>query len=270
MDAGDSLVSHSDLRQIGILEESVIGLFLLNTEGDGAVHVGLVPSRLWQRDLAAGQHLDVATVFKLHSTLTVLGASDILDFDARTLVFLTLDRDVHINAKLSILNLCVGDAETLEEFLQLAHYQLGVVWVSFLGSRDDFKQGHASSIVVDQHFVTFVDALGGVLLHLNALNENMVLILSVVVEEEAAIEHDRVVLLSDLVRLWQVSVDVMLAVEFDSGQDAATQGETGLDCQVEALFVQDGEHAGQGHVYEVSVGVGLLARSVQRCYKMKK
>ena len=69
-----------------------------------------------------------------------------------------------------------------------------------------------------------VDGLGGVLFHLDALDEDVVLLLLVVVEEKAAILHDRVVLLSDLVRLGKVSVHIVLSVEFDLGQDAASDG----------------------------------------------
>ena len=91
----------------------------------------------------------------------------------------------------------------------------------------------------------------------------MVLILLVVVEEEAAIKHDRVVLLRDLVGLGQVSVDVVLAVELDLGQNAATEGQRGLDGQVEALLVQDGKHTWQAQVHEVSVSVWLLTGGVE-------
>jgi len=52
----------------------------------------------------------------------------------------------------------------------------------------------------------------------------MVLVLLVVVEEETTIEHDWVVLLRDLVRLGQVCVDIVLAIEFDLGQDTTTKG----------------------------------------------
>ena len=83
---------------------------------------------------------------------------------------------------------------------------------------------------------------GGFLLHLDTLDQDMVLILLVVVEEEAAVEHDWVVLLRDLVGLGKVSVEIVLSVELDLGKDASTESQRSLDGLVQALFVQDGEH----------------------------
>lgn len=53
----------------------------------------------------------------------------------------------------------------------------------------------------------------------------MVLILLVIVEEKTAIKHDRIVLLSDLISLGQISVHIVLAIEFDLWQDAASQSQ---------------------------------------------
>ena len=72
MDFGDSLVGHSDLREIRILEETIVRLFLLNTECNGPVHVSLIAARLGERDLTTGKHLNVATVFKLDGALDIL------------------------------------------------------------------------------------------------------------------------------------------------------------------------------------------------------
>ena len=224
MDFGNSLIGHSDLRKVGILEESVVRLFFLDTEGDSPIHVGLVAARLWERDLTTGEHFDVTTIFELNGALDILGSSNVLNFDTGRLVLFTLDRDVDIDTELAVLDLSVRDAEGLEEFLELAYDQLGVVRVSMLVSGDDLKKRHAGSVIINQHFVSLIDALGCVLLHLDALDENVVLVLLVVVEEETAVEHDRVVLLSDLVSLGKVSVHIVLSVKLDLGQDAATEG----------------------------------------------
>ena len=224
MDFGNSLIGHSDLRKVGILEESVVRLFFLDTEGDSPVHVGLVAARLWEWDLTTGEHFDVTTIFELNGALDILRSGNVLNFDTGRLVLFTLDRDVDIDTELAVLDLSVRDAEGLEEFLELADDQLGVVRVSGLLVGDNLEKGHASSVVVNQHFVALVDGLGCVLLHLDAFNEDVVLVLLVVVEEETAVEHDGVVLLSDLVRLRKVSVHIVLSVELDLGQDAATEG----------------------------------------------
>ena len=126
--------------------------------------------------------------------------------------------------------------------MELSYDQFSVVRVSGLWLRQNLQQRHTSSVVVDEHFVAFDVGFGGFLLHLDTLDQDMVLVLLVVVEEEAAVEHDWVVLLRDLVGLGKVSVDIVLPVELDLGKDASTESQRSLNGLVQALFVQDGEH----------------------------
>ena len=85
--------------------------------------------------------------------------------------------------------------------------------------------------------------LGSYLLHLDSLDQNVVLLVFVVVVEESTVKHDRVVLLSNLVSLGQVAVGVVLPVELDLWEDTATEGEGRLDGLVEAVLVENWEHA---------------------------
>lgn len=61
------------------------------------------------------------------------------------------------------------------------------------------------------------------LLHLNTVDEDVGLLIFVVKEEKAAIFHDRVVFLGDLVSLGQVGVDVVFAIKFNQWQDSASE-----------------------------------------------
>lgn len=70
------------------------------------------------------------------------------------------------------------------------------------------------------------------LLHLNAGNKDMVVLIQVIEVEHAAILHDRVVLLSDLISLRQVSVIIVLPVELDLREDSSSESKRGLDSQV--------------------------------------
>lgn len=72
----------------------------------------------------------------------------------------------------------------------------------------------------------------------------MTLFILIVVEEESAVDHDRVMLLGDLVSLWKVSVVVMLAVELNLRQNSTPQAKRRLDRDVQTLLVQHGQHAG--------------------------
>lgn len=181
-------------------------------------------------------------VLVLYSALSILGSHKGFDVNTRAFVLFSLHRKVDIDTQLTVLNVCLGDSEGVEQFLELSHDQFSIVRVSGLRLRQNLQQRHACSVVVDEHFVALDVSFGGFLLHLDALNQDMVLVLLVVVEEETAVEHDWVVLLRDLVGLRKVSVDIVLPVELDLGQDASTESQRSLDGLVQALFVQDGEH----------------------------
>lgn len=143
--------------------------------------------------------------------------------------------------------------------------------MSRFGRGHDFKERHTSSVVVNEHLITLVDALSCVLFHLDALNENVVLIFLEIVEEEAAIKHDWVMLLRDLISLRQVSVNVVFPVELDLWKNASTQSQRSLDGEIKALFVENGEHTWQTKIDEVGVSVRLLTRCVQGgCDKRRK
>ena len=62
-------------------------------------------------------------------------------------------------------------------------------------------------------------------------------------------------LLSNLVSLGQVAVGVVLPVELDLWEDTATEGEGRLDGLVEAVLVEDWQHAWQSHIDKVRAGV---------------
>lgn len=83
------------------------------------------------------------------------------------------------------------------------------------------------------------------LLHLHSIYQDVRLVVSVIEEEETAVLHNRVVLLSDLVGLRKVSVYVVFAIKLDQGQNATSEAEGRFDGQIEALFIQNGQHARQ-------------------------
>ena len=150
--------------------------------------------------------------------------------------------------------------------MKFTYDQLGIVRVSCLSCGNDLEEGYTCTIVVNQHLAFPDETLGSLLLHLDAFDQDMVLILLVVIEEKAAVKHDWVVLLSDLISLWEVSVHIVFPVELDLGKDASSEGKRRLDSLVEALFVKDGEHARQAQIHKVRVGVRIHACRVERSW----
>src|SRR5436305_7499845 len=76
---------------------------------------------------------------------------------------------------------------------------------------------------------------------------------------EAAVAGQRNVVLADLVRLWTVRIEVVLAVEDRAGGDLAF--ERGGDHQpvADSLLVGHGQHAGMGEADRAGVDVRLVA-----------
>jgi len=262
MNLGDSLVCYSYLRKIWILEEPVIRLFFLDAQSHSPIDICIVSARFGKRNLSSTEHLNVTTILILYSAFTIFGAGNIFDFDAGALIFLSLDREVDIDAKLAVFDFSIRDTKAFEELLKLTNDKLGIVRMSGLSSSHDLQQRHSSSIVVDQYLIVLVDTFCCVLLHLDAFDQNVVLILLKVIEEETAIEHDRIVLLRDLVSLRQVSIHVVFPVELDLRQDAPSESERSLDREIEALLVENGEHTWKTKIDEVGVSIGFLACGV--------
>lgn len=157
-----------------------------------------------------------------------------------------------------MINVSLGDVQRAEHVLHFTHDELGVDRVRVFALSHDLKEGHSSAIVVNQGSLAFVASLGSILFHLDSLNEDVILFVLVVVEEETTVEHNGVMLLGDLVSLGQVTVDVVLAIKFDLGQDTTAKSKRCLDCEVEAVFTQDWKHAGETHVDEICESVRLF------------
>ena len=85
----------------------------------------------------------------------------------------------------------------------------------------------------------------------------MSLVVLVIEEEQAPIEHDWVVLLRDLVSCRQVSVNIVLSIELDLTQDAPAESERCFDREVEAALVKHRQHAWQAKVNKVCMCVWL-------------
>ncbi len=91
MDFGNSLVSHSNLGQIRVLEEAIVWLVFLDSESDSSVNVSLIAACLGHDLLSTRQKVNMAAVLEFDSALNILRASNILDLYARTLILFTLN-----------------------------------------------------------------------------------------------------------------------------------------------------------------------------------
>jgi hypothetical protein len=86
----------------------------------------------------------------------------------------------------------------------------------------------------------------------------MVFIVIAIKEKETPVSHNWVMLLSNLIALRVVSVVVVLAIELDVVGNSAAQTQTANDSFVQAVFVQNGEHSGEGQVNIISKSIWLV------------
>ena len=91
MHTGDAVIGDNYCREIWVLEEPIVRLFLFLTESLSGSSIGVESTSLSCWEHAILEEINVASVFKLDSTLYVLGSSHILDLDTITMILFTMD-----------------------------------------------------------------------------------------------------------------------------------------------------------------------------------
>ena len=113
-----------------------------------------------------------------------------------------VNTDINIDTALASTDGCLTHAKSLKHLLHLLNYKFAVFRMSELGLSTDLEQRHTGSVVVNHEATVLADLGGGsILLHLHTLDQDVRLGILVVVVEKAAINHNWVVLLSDLISL---------------------------------------------------------------------
>lgn len=87
----------------------------------------------------------------------------------------------------------------------------------------------------------------------------MRLIVLLVVVKEAAVDHDRVVVLGDLVSIGRIGVHIMLSIKLDERRDSAAKRERAADGFVEAVLVKHGQHPRNAVVAVAYARIGFRA-----------
>src|SRR5207248_10180772 len=108
-----------------------------------------------------------------------------------------------------------------------------------------------------------VDRLAGVLLHVRALDAD-----TEAVDLERPVDADRLVVLADLIVLWHVRIEVVLAVEQRTVRDRALQRLADAQRELHRPYTEHRQRTGepQAHGTDVRVGLGaelVLARAEQ-------
>jgi|688.fasta_scaffold1750873_1 hypothetical protein len=85
----------------------------------------------------------------------------------------------------------------------------------------------------------------------------MVIVVIVVIIKETTIDHNRVVLLSDLISLRQVRRLIVLSIELNKCWDTTSKRKTATYSLVEAIFIEYWKHARYSEIDVVNQSIGL-------------
>src|SRR5690606_1438141 len=176
----------------------------------------------------------------------------------------TANRDVDVGAHGAFVHVAVAGAEVTGDGAQLRQERLGLVSRTHVRLRDDFHQRHARAVQVDigHGRMLVMHRLAGVLLEVQTLDANLdVLEVALAVwadrDDDRALADDRLLVLRDLVALWQIRIEIVFAVEDRLQVDLRLKAEAGANSLAHALFVDDRQHAGHGGVDEADVRIRL-------------
>ena len=175
-----------------------------------------------------------------------------------------VDVDVGLEAHVAHLHLAFGDAEELDELLELLGEGGDFFGGGEVGFGDDFEERGAGAVEVYDGVGDgvaaggFVEEFSGVFFQMRAADADVFRAVVCGDLKDAVVAEGEVVL-GDLVILGEVGVIVGLAVPLGVFGDLAVEGEAYFDGGFNGLFVHDGEGAGEAEDLFVYQGVGGCA-----------
>ena len=115
-----------------------------------------------------------------------------------------------------------------------------------------------------QPIATGVHEFAGVLLHMQALNADLlevgVFALFGHLHFDPTLFSDRFVVLGDLVVLWEIGIEVLLAIELAVFSDVQVQRHRSLHGVLEHLLIQHRQGARQTAHHRINVGIGIVTK----------
>ena len=181
-------------------------------------------------------------------------------------------REVGIHTHRALVHADIGDAEGLDQLTQGGHVGAGDLRSAGTCALDrlghDLNERDAGTVGVHQGGggasdaaagATEVGQLGGVLLHVGALDLDTPRGAVVEDDVEVAVVGDGLVVLGDLVVLRLVRVEVVLPGEAGVRGDLAVEGQADLDGPLHTLAVDHGQGARQTQAHRVDVAVRVVA-----------
>ena len=215
---------------------------LLTDPPAAAEHCGLPPNLVVQRGLHALEGVEVLD----------------LDLGAEPRLARRPQADVRIAAHVAQLEVALAHVRVDEKLTQGLQEGERLGGRGELGLGDQFHQRHAAAVEVNAAEIRVVDALGHVLLEMDARDADPPRPPALGHVEMAA-EADREGVLGDLVVLGDVGIEVALAVELADAGDLAVEQHAGHGAQAHGLAVEGRQRAGIAEADRADLRVGLGA-----------
>ena len=219
----DTLLSYSYCWQVGILEKSVVWFLIFESETYSLIHICIISSCFRKRLCTFAQKVNMPKIFKLQSSLDIFCSCNVLNFNSASLFIWTTHGNINIDSHLTRGNLGIRNSQCTQKFLKLSNNEFCITWMYLLCISNNLEQRHSCSVIVNEYFSSVINAFCGILFHLDSLYIYRVLFIFEIKEIQPSINHYRIVLLRDLVRLWEVCILIMLTVKFYSRQNTSIQ-----------------------------------------------
>ena len=174
--------------------------------------------------------------------------------------------DIGIHPHRPFLHLCVRGTDGHENRSQFGDILTGLLGGADVGTTNDFHQRNAGAVEVDQRGIAAMDAaatsalMGGlarVLFEVGALHTNP----SPIGEIQPTVHIERNVVLADLIGLWHIGIEVVLAMK-GAGLHRAIQRQADPHSELHCLAIQHRQRAGQPEGHRINIGVGFVSEAV--------
>ena len=162
-------------------------------------------------------------IFKLQSSLDIFCSCNVLNFNSASLFIWTTHGNINIDSHLTRSNLGIRNSQSTQKFLKLSNNEFCITWMYLLRISNNLEQRHSCSVIVNEYFSSVINAFCSILFHLDSLYIYRVLFIFEIKVIQPPINHYRIVLLRDLVRLWEICILIMLTVKFYSRQNTSIQ-----------------------------------------------
>ena len=128
--------------------------------------------------------------------------------------------------------------------------------------RNNFDQRRTSAVEVDQRVPVVVRQLASILFHVRVMNPHPFERAVFQRRVDIASQNDRLVHLRCLVALWQVRIEIMLAIKPANAGNRRIQRLTSTHRQLDGVLIQHWQHARQAKINLVRFFVWLSVASV--------